>query len=88
MSKFYTEEECKQEWVFDCEHFRFVTCRDLSKGVTVMPLVSKVQYLDEELMNKLSNEISRFTFYWTFYHKGKLNGFSGLETVKWNCKLK
>lgn len=87
MGDFYTDKERKEEWIFDCDHFTFQTCRDLSCGVTVTPKASIMTYPRQELINMLTQETSRFTFYWLFYHKNKLNGFSGLDTVKWNCKL-
>lgn len=84
---YYTEEERKEEWIFECDHFTFKTCKDLSRGVTVTPRNVNTAILGQELMNMLAQEISRFTFYWLLYHKDKLNGFSGLDTIKWKCQF-
>lgn len=88
MSNYYTEEERKKEWTFECDNFTFKTCRDLSCGITVTPRNPNLNYPIRELMNMLAQEISQFTFYWSFYHRGNLNGFSGLDTIIWNVNYK
>ncbi|RHH14412.1 hypothetical protein DW228_06320 [Bacteroides fragilis] len=87
MSEFYTDEERKEEWTFECDHFIFKTCRDLSCGVNIILKQTDTTYPVQELINILAQETSRFTFYWAFYHRSKLNDFNGLDTVNWNCKL-
>lgn len=80
MTAYYTEKEREKAFVFDGEHFTFKTCNDLSHGIEVTP---NAPINKEEQYNLLAIDISLFTLYWNENHRERLNGFSGLDTVKW-----
>lgn len=77
--KFYTEEERKNKINIIRNGFYFQTCYDLSEGITVY---SNNKFNQEQY----SQALSIFFGFWFREHFPKLNGFPGLDTVKYKFK--
>lgn len=84
MAAYYTEKEREKVFVFEGDHFTFKTRYDLSHGIEVIP---NSRLNKEEQSSLLAIDISLFILYWNENHRERLNGFSGLDTVKWNIKF-
>jgi hypothetical protein len=76
-----TNEERKQPLVWVEEFHKFVTKADLSEGVDVYPrfLIENKEKEKEVLAQDIACFIAQFML---FTHP-RLNGFSGMDTIKW-----
>lgn len=78
MQKGYmTEEERKQPFSYFTEGFQFETCVDFSLPVKVTPL-------GEYNKEMLCKAIASVTAHFMLWVHPRLNGFSGVDTIRWN----
>jgi hypothetical protein len=79
---YLTEAERKEKIIHNCEYYQFESCVDLSQGVKI----KQIYYRDEDLTKthpeKLAVDVAQFTIWWTYSFHKKLNGFSGIDTIK------
>lgn len=79
---YLTDEERKEDCTYTTNDncFKFSFKRDLSGGVKVRAI-----YLEEELpRNKVAQAVAEFMLYWMLNTYEKLNGFAGIDCVKWD----
>lgn len=79
MQNYYTEEERKTDFYWECEYFGFMSNYELSKPIQITQLFS---IIPEKYQTQLMNEIMRFTWWWTTEHYKRLDGFPGFDTVE------
>lgn len=79
MQNYYTEEERKTDFHWECEYFGFTSNYELSKPIQITQLYS---LMPEKYQTQLMNEIMQFTWWWTTEHYKRLNGFPGFDTVE------
>lgn len=81
---YLTEAERKEKIIHNCEYYQFESCVDLSEGVKIKQLY----YRDDDLIKtnpeKLAADVAQFTIWWTYSFHKKLNGFSGIDTIRFN----
>lgn len=85
---YFTTEERKAKIAYHGDYFTFKSCADLSMGVTI---TMDDYYSNKDFMlyvPKLISDTARFTTHWMVNFKPKLNGFSGMDTVKFNLETK
>jgi len=81
---YLTEEERKESFVHHCGYHIFSSCVDLSQGVKVTPIRYFYNYpISKE---QLAKDTAIFIAYWMNLFYPKLNGFSGLDTIKWTIE--
>ena len=70
--------------VREYDYFRFKCVADLSSGIEIKLLDNKYDLANftKRYPEKLAAETARFTMWWTINFHRKLNGFSGIDTVK------
>lgn len=75
-----SDEERKKPLEHGGDHFKFVSCVDLSKGVKVIPYFfsSNTKYTVEEY----SKDLGGFIIWWANNIYADLNGFSGFGNIK------
>jgi hypothetical protein len=81
-TNYYSEKERKANrvWTSSNSHFYFYHSVDLSDGVRIRPLIS--DYTE----NELCQATAEFICIWTINEYPKLNGFPGIDTVKFEVK--
>jgi len=82
MAAYITTEERKKKLTHMCNYFNFESCIDLSQGVKVTPIL-RGKDMVEIPFNVIAQDIACFTAWWTMNILPTLNGFSGLDTIKW-----
>ena len=83
---FMTDEKRKEAYNWSGSYFRFQTCYDLSRGITVVPLYANFKG-DIKDMELYSKDLAIFMFYHTYEIRPKLNGFSGYDTISFNFQM-
>lgn len=82
---FFTPEERKQKISHQCDWFNFESVADLSTGVTIYhPFGANTNTATYQ--EKLAQDVALFTAWWILNFHGRLNGFSGLDTISWTIK--
>ena len=79
MKNYYTEEERKNDFYWECEYFGFTSNYELSKPIKITQLFS---IIPEKYQTQLMNEIMQFTWWWTTEHYKRLDGFTGFDTIE------
>ena len=79
---YFTEEERKEHLIHNCEFFQFESCVDLSKGVTIRAIHYELDYILKNKPEALASDSVRFGIWWNNNFHKKLNGFSGIDCVK------
>lgn len=80
---YMSSQKRKEEFNWQCDHFRFETCYDLSKGVNVKPLYKNFKG-DSKDMELFASDMACFMAYYMQNIYEELNGFSGFDTIKWS----
>ena len=83
---YLTETERKQPIRHMCQWYEFSSCADLSEGVKIKPIVDNPDFRGEKAINLIARDVAQFTAWWMISFHGKLNGFSGIDTIKWEMK--
>lgn len=79
---FISEEERKKPLKHMCAYFVFESCVDLSSGVKATPIV--LNKSDEKVgLDIVARDVASFSAWWTMNILPTLNGFSGVDTIKW-----
>jgi len=78
--KYNTKEEKLQPIEHVCEWFRFKSTVDLRNGVEITPIV---HYSEGIEVDRLMADVATFTAWWMLWIYPEINGFSGIDTVKW-----
>lgn len=84
---YVSNEKRKEPFIWCGDYFKFETRYDLSGGINVSILdYISVERAKEYAKNKevLAEDIACFIGNFMTFHYHTLNGFSGLDTLKWN----
>jgi len=76
---YYTDEQRKERLYREYDYFRFETRNDLSGGIKV----TQVSNCGDQFAEKLAADTAIFISYFMLFHYPHLNGFSGMDTVRW-----
>lgn len=82
---YLTQEEIKEHISHHGEYFKFSSCVDLSQGVLVQPLYHDLKDIMVK-PERLIMDTALFTSWWINNFHKRLNGFSGLDTIKYTLK--
>jgi hypothetical protein len=75
---YISKEERKKPLEHHVNGYLFKSCIDLSNGVTVV----RMEYADHS-NEALSKAVAEFTAWWTVNIHRYLNGFSGMDCIRW-----
>ena len=78
---YLTDEERKKPLKWQEDYYTFVTKVDLSGGIDVYPNFPKIG--KERAKEVLAQDISCFIAQFVLFTHPRLNGFSGMDTLKW-----
>lgn len=78
---YLTDKERKKPIVHLCDWYEFTSCVDLSQGVKIRPIIDKPEYRAN--LSLIARDVASFTTWWIINFHGDLNGFSGVDTIKW-----
>lgn len=81
---YLTQEERKQPISHMCNYFTFKSCADLSQGVKITAITGNPKY--KENPNLIAQDVACFTCWWVLTFRENLNGFAGLDTIKWEVE--
>ena len=76
-----TDEQRKQSLDHRCNHLDFKSCIDLSVGVKITCF-----YSDKVSLTNYTKDIASFMTWWTLNVLPMLNGFSGVDTIKFEIE--
>lgn len=79
---YLTEEQRKEFLIRNFEFFQFESCVDLSKGVTIRSIHYDLDYILKNKPEALARDSARFGLWWSNNFLSKLNGFQGMDCVK------
>jgi len=79
---FLTKEERKNPIEHGCSHATFKAVADLSSGVTIKPYGDGKNYTAQQM----ACDVAQFTMWWGRELHKRLNGFSGIDTIKWTIE--
>lgn len=84
---YLTEEERKKPFSHVCDYFIFESCVDLSIGIKATPIVPDKS---NEMVNPdiIARDVATLTTWWIMNILPTLNGFSGIDTIKWDFENK
>jgi hypothetical protein len=74
---YLTQEERKYPIGHGCTHATIEAVADLSGGVTIKP------YCGNYTKEQMACDVAQFTAWWCREIHKRLNGFSGLDCIKW-----
>jgi hypothetical protein len=88
--RYYTDEERKRAWTYHATFYTFITKYDLSGGVIVKQDISDPRNtIDAVIKSKpefLVRDVAEFIANFMLWHHPHLNGFSGMDTIKWTIE--
>lgn len=79
---YLTEDQRKEKIIHNCNYFQFESCADLSIGVTIRCLHYGLNEILKKKPEILASDSVQFAMWWSRNFHTKLNGFSGIDTIK------
>lgn len=78
---YLSDKERKEPIKRICRYYEFTSCADLSQGVKIRPLTENPEYKTATYL--IAQDVASFTAWWINAVHKNLNGFSGMDTIKW-----
>lgn len=79
---YLTKEQRKEKLVHSCDGFTFTSCVDLSIPIKVTAYTDSSTERAGRYPGLFAVAVANFTGWWIFAFHGKLNGFPGLDTLR------
>jgi len=81
---FLTSEERKMPIAHGCSNAMLESVADLSSGVKIIPYGSSENYTPQDM----ACDVAQFTMWWSRKLHKRMNGFSGIDCIKWEIQSK